>query len=182
MEVYQWGEWPMCPHGSALTIGTFDGPHQGHVAIFDAVLRQSGLAKGVVTFAKPPAARFSPVELIVSLEKRLDFLQKKGFDYAIVIDFSAEFAIIEGGDFLRCLKERLGVRFLAEGEGFKMGAGGRCGTTEIAALAHTLDFTFQVVPPVLYGGERVSSSRVREALRGGDTALAAGLLGYSNGI
>jgi FAD synthase len=141
-----------------------------------------GVKTGVVTFAQPPAAFSAPADfpgLIVPLEKRLDFLQKKGLDFAIVVDFSEKFATIEGEAFLRLLRERILLRFLTEGPAFRMGARGACGVGEIEKLAPVVGFTFSAASPVLYDGERISSSRIRGALARGQVGLAETLLGRS---
>jgi FAD synthase len=190
MTIYSWndltgGAFPTPPAGTALTVGTFDGPHRGHKALFAAVLNYTrshqGVQSGAVTFAKPPAALYRPWQFpgtIVTLEERLTFFQQIGLDFVIVIDFSLEFARIEGEEFLRILKEKAGMRFLAESTEFRMGYRGIFDVPTIEKAAPYLGFTFAVVPPVMHEGGRISSSRIRDALLAGDVPLAETLLGH----
>jgi FAD synthase len=189
MTIYSWndltgGTFPAPAAGTALSVGSFDGPHRGHKALFDVVLDYAGahpgMQSGAVTFAAPPTALYAPQNfpgMIVTLEERLTFFQQIGFDFAIVIDFSLEFARIEGGEFLRILKEKARLHFLAESTEFRRGYRGAFDVPAIERAASDLAFTFQVVPPVMHEGERISSSRIRDALLAGDVALAETLLG-----
>jgi FAD synthase len=190
MTTFSWndligGAFPAPFGGTALTVGTFDGPHRGHKALFAAVTDYAkahpGMQSGAVTFAKPPASLYAPQQFpgtIVTLEERLTFFQQIGLDFAIVIDFSLEFARIEGEEFLRILKEKAGLRFLAESTEFRMGYRGIFDVPTIEKAAPYLGFTFAVAPPVMHEGARISSSRIRDALIAGDVPLAETLLGH----
>jgi riboflavin kinase/FMN adenylyltransferase len=183
--VYSWddaaaGKFPIPPQGTALTVGTFDGPHLGHAALFDDVLAQKDLAPGVVTFAKPPASLWRPDTfpgLIVPLEERLAFLRQKGFAFAVVIDFSKQFSIIKGSEFLAALARNCGMRFLSEGAGFRAGYQGAWDIPAIEMLSKEMGFRLSIQEPRLFQGERISSSRIRQAMRNGDFALAEQMLG-----
>jgi FAD synthase len=190
MLIYSWddligGAFPAPSAGTALTVGTFDGPHRGHKALFAAVMdyakEHPGMQNGAVTFARPPATLYALEQFpgtIVTPEERLTFFQQIGLDFAIVIDFSLEFARIEGEGFLRILKEKAGLRFVAESTEFRMGYRGIFDVPTIEKAAPYLGFTFAVVPPVMHEGERISSSRIRDALLAGDVPLAETLLGH----
>ena len=168
---------------SALSIGSFDGPHCGHGALFDAVLaaaRRKNIASGVVTFARPLSGRKRPEEHrgdVSTLRQRLDYCAEKGFDFAIVIDFSDEFGRMEGHVFLSALRQIFGMRFLAEGCDFHCGYHGATDIPAIQAYAAEHAVELEIVQPVMYGGERVSSSRIRSSVLSGDFVSVAGMLG-----
>ncbi|MDR3312214.1 MAG: FAD synthetase family protein [Spirochaetaceae bacterium] len=198
MTVYSWDDvtqmrvpWrEFAPQGTALTVGSFDGPHRGHTAIFDQILArrrpppsdpaQSSLIPGVVTFARPPAALYEGAlfpGMVCTLENRLKFFQQKGFVFTILIDFSEKFATIDGGVFLSALVQNCGMRFLAESTDFRLGYRGAFDVPAIRDASLRLGFQFMVVPPVMHGSGRISSSRMRQAILAGDFELAGAMLG-----
>lgn len=161
--------------GTSLTIGSFDGPHIGHDALFASALskRADGLVPGVVTFTKSLRALKNPAVYpgdIASLPQKLGVLASEGFRFAIVIDFSPDFARIEGIDFLRSLVELCGMRHLSEGKDFHCGYNGSTDMAMISGFCRDGGFSLSTIDSVLYQGQRVSSSRVRECILGADFA------------
>ncbi|HAH60816.1 MAG TPA: hypothetical protein DCL73_01815 [Treponema sp.] len=171
--------------GSAVTIGSFDGPHIGHDVLFNEVLDASescGYVPGVITFThslggyKRPGAYEGDLS---TLDQRLESFREKGMSFAVVIDFSAEFGKIKGQDFLRMLKESCCLRFLAEGRDFRCGYRGAFGMKEISDYSVCNGITAQFPEPVLFKGNRVSSSLIRSCIQRGDFCSAAEMLGHN---
>ena len=87
---------------SALTIGSFDGPHIGHEALFEAVFEAAAkqkLVPGIVTFIRPlPSFKQSSSYIgdIATLPQRLAGYEKRGFQFVLLIDFSYDFARMSG--------------------------------------------------------------------------------------
>lgn len=168
--------------GTALSVGSFDGMHQGHKALLETLVAQP-LISGIVTFTAPPKSlkqQFGGT--LTPLSQRLLCAEKNGITFAIVIDFSEDFSKIEGEHFIRTLVSHCGLRYLAEGADFRCGYKGGITMQNLPALAKTLGFTLHCVPNVLYQNERVSSSRIREAILQADFSQAACLLGYNYGF
>ena len=169
--------------GTALTIGSFDGPHLGHDALFSDALsrRASGLVPGAVTFTRSMRAIHQRDYSgdVASLPQRLDAFRSAGFAFAIVIDFSEEFARIEGTDFLGILCGSCGMRHLSEGRDFRCGFGGAADIPAIAAFSFDSGgaFSLATIDSVLLGGERVSSSRIRRCVQDGDFGPVSEMLG-----
>ncbi len=164
--------------GTALSVGSFDALHRGHMALVDAVLAQKKLVPGIVLFRRSFRGEDgSLLEAAMSLDQRLDLLEEKGVRFAVVVDFSPAFARTEGADFLDLLVSSCGLRYLAEGRDFRCGWKGQFGREAIADLAAARNFSFDVIDDVLVAGERASSSRVRSAVMAADFACAADLLG-----
>ncbi len=164
--------------GSALSVGSFDALHQGHLALIDAVLAQKKLVPGILLFRSnfrgDDVANLPPV---MSFHQRLSLLEEKGIRFVIAVDFSDSFARTEGQSFMEMLIGNCNLRYLAEGKDFRCGWKGAFGIEGIASLAAERNFSFDVLPDVSVEGERISSSRVRSAVQAADFALATSLLG-----
>ncbi len=176
-------------NGSALTIGGFDGPHKGHLKLFDSVMTfatrnelETGikLKRGVVTFRQPPHSVTSPNLFsgdISTLQLKLDLFTMKGFDFVILIDFSSDFSRMKGNDFLSILKDCCSMQFAAAGVDFRCGYQLDTGVAELSAFARQNGFQFQVIDDVTYNGTRISSSLIRTCVQTGKLHEAEMLLG-----
>lgn len=163
--------------GTALTVGKFDGIHIGHQALIDSVLQQNDFAKGVVTFSS--SCKKSAGE-VTTLKQKLKILKEKNLDFAVVIDFSDDFSKIKGEDFIDTLVDVCGMKFLAEGKDFNCGykgeSGGNLTMKELALLAGNKGFFLSEIQDVILEGKKVSSSRIRDAVKNGDFALVQKML------
>jgi len=167
----------------AIAIGSFDGVHRGHAEILARVRReaaQRGIESAVLTFEPLPREFFAPAQAparLSSLGEKLCEFHRHGIEAAFVQRFEAGFAALDPEAFARRLRERHGARFVLAGEDFRFGARRAGDAAMLRALGEKLGFEVHVQPAVDEGGERISSTRVREALARGDFAAAEGLLG-----
>ena len=167
--------------GTALTIGSFDGPHFGHEAVFQAILAQENLIPGVITFSRSLRGFKNPSAYegdVVTLSQKLSFFEQKGFAFAVVIDFSADFAKIKGTEFLSVLQNCCNMKFLVEGKDFCCGYQGATDVTQIIEFSRQKYFDFMAVAPILYQEKKVSSSRIRKAILAADFQSAIDMLHY----
>lgn len=164
--------------GTALSIGSFDGLHLGHVEILNKLLENKTYVPGVITFTSSVKNAFNSSEKdIYSLDEKLKLLESKGLKFAIVIDFSPQIATMDGVKFLSMVADKIGLKFLAEGMDFNCGYKGQTGIKEIESLSKIMNFKFSVVPDVIFEGERISSSRIRESIAFGHYDKAEKMLG-----
>ena len=169
--------------GCALAIGNFDGVHLGHQALLAQLVdhaRQLALPATVMTFQPHPQEYFVPechVAHLLHFREKLEQLKAQGVDRVLCVRFNAALASMSAGEFIdQLLVSRLGVKYLTVGEDFRFGAG-RSGDIEILREQGTISgFETVPAPTIEYDGQRVSSTRVREALEQGDLALAEVLL------
>ncbi|HEX2292606.1 MAG TPA: bifunctional riboflavin kinase/FMN adenylyltransferase [Gaiellaceae bacterium] len=153
----------------AVAIGTFDGVHLGHRRVVEAALA-AGLQAAVVTFdPHPRVALGHRVELIATLERRLELLADLGVEETLVLPFTPDFALQTPEEFAHAVLEPLGARVVVAGEGFRFGRG-RSG--DLGTLAG-LGLDARPVPLV----EGISSSRIRQLVAAGEVGRAAALLG-----
>jgi len=153
----------------AAAVGTFDGVHAGHRRVLDEA-RASGLPLTVVTFwPHPRVVLGNRVELLTTLERRLELLDEAGVEETLVLPFTAELARMEPGEFAASVLRTIGARVLAVGANFRFGhrAAGD------ASLLSELGFDVRTVPVL----EGASSTLIRARLLEGDVAGAARLLG-----
>ena len=168
----------------ALTIGNFDGVHRGHQVML-ARLRDAGerlgLPTAVMSFEPHPREFFRPQEAparLTSLREKVELLREQGIDHLSICHFGAAFAAQSPLDFVRSLLvQRLKVGWLLVGDDFRFGAR-RAGDPQLLAEQGALHgFSVEQQGTVEEGGERISSSLVRDALAAGDLPHATRLLG-----
>ncbi|HTS72475.1 MAG TPA: riboflavin biosynthesis protein RibF [Gaiellaceae bacterium] len=153
----------------AVAIGTFDGVHLGHRQLLAAAVA-AGLLPTVVTFDPHPRLALGyGVELLTSLERRLELVAEAGIAEALVVEFDLEFAQLEPEAFVDAFLRPLGTEVVVAGADFRFGHD-RSGDL---ALLRGLGFDVRTVPLV----EGVSSSRIRDLLRAGEIERATHLLG-----
>ena len=178
------GGGPLCPGGSVACIGAFDGLHLGHRALLRhtvARARALGLPAVALGFEPLPReffAQASPPPRLMLPRDKLQGMQAEGIDRVGLLRFDAKLAGMPADDFVRSvLVGRLRVREVWVGPGFGFGKGRGGDIASLRALGAQSGFAAGELAPVHAGGERVSSTRIRAALAGGDFALAATLLG-----
>ena len=166
-----------------LALGVFDGVHVGHQEVIAravrAAKRDGGLA-GVVTFDPHPirviAPGKAPSALLATLGHKARIVGDLGIEVFLAIHFNETFAAMEAADFLEKLL-RAPVRTIAVGEDWRFGKG-RHGDVELLQQQAAIhEFNLEAVPPVMLDGERVSSTRIRQAIRDGNLNAAARMLG-----
>lgn len=171
--------------GCVLTIGSFDGVHYGHQMLLDHLVAKSeelDAPSMLLTFEPTPREYFRgdavPARLTRFREK-ITLLQRTRLDRVLCLPFnertsntSAEWVIEE------LLTERLGVRYLVVGDDFRFGQGARGDYAMLKAAGDRYGFGVSHMGTLTYEHQRVSSTRIREALWAGDLDLAERLLGH----
>ena len=169
---------------TAVTVGTFDGVHKGHLRILDQLRRtavEKGLRSLVVTFDPHPRHVLQPeVEfgLLTSTQTKVRLLAELGLDFTVVLHFDRELSQVPPERFVTdYLVERFRMKALVVGYDHAFGKDRAGGEKVLAELSESCGFSLTRVPPVMQDGQPISSSRVRRALEAGDMKAAAELLG-----
>jgi riboflavin kinase/FMN adenylyltransferase len=169
--------------GCALTIGSFDGLHLGHQALIRSMVAdaaKSGLPAVVLTFYPHPSVVLRgrrPAFYITPPDEKAALLSGMGVDHVITQTFDEALSKVTAEAFLDRLIGQLGMLSLWVGEDFALGHEREGNRAYLKRAAAERSFELHVFPPVLVGGEVVSSTRVRESLRAGDVARVAVYLG-----
>jgi riboflavin kinase/FMN adenylyltransferase len=153
----------------AVALGTFDGVHLGHQAVIRAAV-DTGLRPTVVTFDPHPRwALGKRVELLCTLDRRLELLGACGIDDVLVVEFTPETAELSAAEFTANVLGAIGAEVVVGGAGFRFGRGqeGDCD------LLRTLGLDAREIPLV----PGVSSTRIRGHATVGEMEAAAKLLG-----
>lgn len=175
---------PLCPRGSVACIGAFDGLHLGHRALVGRAVERArvlGVPAVALGFEPLPREFFAtaarPPRLMLPRAKAKG-LQALGCDIVGLLRFNAALASMEAAEFVRdVLVARLAVREVWVGPGFRFGKGRAGDLALLQALGIEHGFTAHAIEPVQVDGERISSTRIREALAAGDFEAARRWLG-----
>jgi len=153
----------------AVAIGTFDGVHRGHRSVLQAAI-DSGLEPTVITLDPHPRVVLgNRVDLISTLERRLELLAGAGVADTLVAAFTPEFMRLEPGEFIATYLMAIGAEAVAVGEDF------RFGHKRSGSLETLVEAGLELLPVTEVEG--VSSTAIRDAVRDGDLAAAAAMLG-----
>ncbi len=170
--------------GSVVTIGAFDGLHLGHRRLLERVLEEAvarDLAAIVMSFEPTPKEYFAandPPARLTRFREKFIALDSMGFDVFYCPKFDAWMRNISADTFIRkLLIHALNVRHLVIGDDFVFARNREGNLEQLQRAGRALDFSVEDVPSVMLAGERVSSTAIRNALRGGEMQRARLLLG-----
>ena len=174
---------PAALRGAVIALGNFDGFHRGHQAVAGEAIRWAkGLGRPsiIATFDPHPVRFFRPDVppfRLTTLEQRQELYLAAGATAMLVFHFDAELAGTSAEDFIqRILIERFGAHGVVTGGDFTFGKGAKGNVDLLRDIGGAMGLESRVVEAVAEGGEIVSSSRIRQALRDGDPEEAARLL------
>jgi hypothetical protein len=166
----------------ALTIGNFDGFHQGHLRIIRTLVRESenrALIPTVLTFKQHPLSLLfnkQPQKLSAPCDK-IKLFEKEGIELLFYIEFTREFADLDALSFLSNLESKLGPRLYCLGQGFRFGRGNSGNTSLLQRYGAKFGFDLVLVSDVRWDGTAVSSTRIRNEVKKGNFTLVKHLLG-----
>lgn len=172
--------------GTITTLGSFDGVHLGHQKILQ-VMRdrksERGLARTLVmTFHPHPQIVLQrpgpPVELLTTIDERLDLLAAQGIDETVVIEFTREFAQTKYADFFeRTIVGALGTTFTVIGFNHAFGKNREGDAEHLRSIAPAFGVDVEEVPPFVLNGVSISSTKIRNALHSAEVHNANDWLG-----
>ena len=179
--------------GTVLTVGNFDGVHLGHQQILHDVVERTTAAAddsrgakkkllpAVLTFYPHPARVLRPQQapsLLETLPQRLADFAAMGIGAALVLKFDAELAQESAEDFVKkYLVDAMRARAVLVGGSFRFGHKQLGDVELLRELGRRWGFEVVIVTPVIDGGDVVSSTAIREAVRGGGMEDARRMLG-----
>jgi len=171
--------------GCVATIGNFDGVHLGHQTILAQLAEQAArlrLPRLVITFEPQPQEFFAgpnaPPARLMRLREKLQALAGLGIERVLCLEFDHRLATMPAPTFIETLLvDQLGIRYLVVGDDFRFGHRRAGDFAMLVEAGQRHGFAVADNHSYILDGERVSSTRIRQALGQGDLELAARLLG-----
>lgn len=170
--------------GSAVAIGNFDGVHRGHQAVLARLCEQAQTLSAVptvVSFEPLPHEYFLGADApprLLTLRDKAAALGSFGIECVVCLRFDAALAALEPHAFVgRVLVDGLRAKAVVVGDDFRFGHRRRGDFGLLSSLGEEFGFATLSTATAVGGGERISSTRIRESLAAGDLDGAADLLG-----
>jgi riboflavin kinase/FMN adenylyltransferase len=168
-----------------LALGNFDGVHKGHQKLISELVTKASSNGGQAVafiFAPHPAQVLTPdraPRLLITPCRKAKLLEQMGLDALIYHPFTREIAACSPEQFVKkILVQELKVKEVFIGFNYSFGHRG-AGTPELLQqMGDQYGFRVNIIPPVEFGGETISSSLIRKSLESGDIKMATELLGY----
>ena len=175
---------------TVVTIGTFDGVHLGHRAIFNKMMQEAAKIDGetvVITFYPHPRIVLgldsSKLKFINTQEKKINRLEEAGIDHLIIVSFTKQFAGISSYDFIKdFVVEKINPSKLIIGYDHHFGKNRRGSFDQLAELGREFGFTVEQVEEQKKNDMPISSTKIRTLLEAGKVSAANMLLGYEYSI
>ena len=171
---------------TAATIGNFDGVHCGHQALLKALRSQADrlrLPMIVMLFEPQPSEYFHGPQAstrLSSFREKLDVLRQFGVDYVCCLKFDNYLASMLAVEFAeRIIFSLLQAKYILIGEDFRFGHGRLGDIALLDELGRKTACTVEPFYDFFIDNQRVSSTKIRQSLQGGDLDYAAMLLGRS---
>ncbi|NLV99114.1 MAG: riboflavin biosynthesis protein RibF [Clostridiaceae bacterium] len=178
MKVYKSLEELSSDQERGIALGVFDGLHLGHRHILQELIlvcKEKSLRPAVFTFLSP----FGPEEnqRLIESEEKYAVLEALGIEDVFVADMTDEFRSISALEFLQdLLQKKLNVKTIVVGEDARFGAGAQGDINFLADYAGKSDLTYKISSDVLFRGEKISSSRIRNCLAQGELEAVTAML------
>lgn len=161
-----------------VVIGKFDGIHVGHQKLIGEITGKNDDLKSVVFTFKRSSEYLKNSERILSDEERRLKFERLGVDYLVEYDLNEHNSKEEPESFAEnVLKTRLHAAEIVCGSDLSFGYKGRGNVELLLSLQDKLGIKVRVIDKVLYKGEAISSTRIKEALKAGDSESANIMLG-----
>jgi len=171
------------PEESWVTVGTFDGVHQGHQALIKKMVESANAAKKkaiVVTFHPHPSVVLGKRQGNINLttpQERAEYLEEIGIDILVDQVFDRLFASTPAQEYVYKLQQALSMRQLWVGHDFALGRDREGDIPSLRQFGTELGFKVIEVSAMKTDHEVISSSKIRELLWLGDVQAAGHLLG-----
>lgn len=169
-----------------VTTGTFDGVHLGHQKIINRVKEIAKNENGesvLLTFFPHPRMVLFPddndLKLICSQEEKIELLEKTGAEHLIIYPFTKEFSRMTAVQYVRnILVNKIGLKKIVVGYNHYFGRNREGSFKDLIQFGHSYNFEVEEIPAIDIEKKDVSSTKIRNAILGGDVKTANLLLGH----
>jgi riboflavin kinase/FMN adenylyltransferase len=168
-----------------VTIGTFDGVHNGHVKVIESLNKKAiemGGESVIFTFWPHPRHVLSPgdnIPALTTIEERIELFEKAGVMNLIIYPFTKDFAEMPAQEFIKnILADKLKTRHLVIGYDHQFGRNREGNYDELLHYGKIYGFTVDKIDPHHIDSNNTSSTKIRTAIENGDLITAKIFLGY----
>lgn len=170
---------------SVVTIGTFDGVHEGHKKIIRSLVEQAKKVSGesvIITFEPHPRKIVHPevhLELINTLDEKIELLSRTGIDHVVIVPFTKEFSEQSAEEYMQdFLVKNFHPHTIIIGYDHRFGKGRKGNFRLLEEKASEYGYVLLEIPKLTLDEIGISSTKIREALLTSDLETANKLLGY----
>ena len=170
---------------AVITIGTFDGVHEGHQKIIDALISEARSVKGdaiIITFHPHPRKIVNPneqLQLINTLPEKIELLKNTGIDHLVIVPFNEQFASQQANEYIEnFLISKFHPHTIIIGYDHHFGKERQGNFMLLAEKADHYNYRLLEIPKYILQEVAVSSTKIRNALLESDIETANRLLGY----
>jgi riboflavin kinase/FMN adenylyltransferase len=175
-----------CNSKTIVTIGTFDGVHQGHMSILEYLINTAKKEKKesvLLTFTPHPRNVLFPegddLKLLNSQKEKAERMKKIGLQHLIFHEFTKDFSRISPVNFIRdILLNKLNMGFMVVGYDHHFGRNREGSFLDLKEYAKLYSFKLKKISPYTFDETEISSTKIRNALLAGDIEIANKFLGY----
>jgi len=186
MKVYRGGDQLPPVRNAVITIGTFDGVHEGHRKIIEHLKQEAGKIHGetvIITFHPHPRKVVSSsilgIRLINTLQEKIELFERAGIDHVAIIPFTESFANQSAEEYIgNFLVEKFHPHTIIIGYDHRFGRDRLGDYRLLEAKAFEYDYVLKEIPKHVLDEIAISSTKIREAIVHGDLETANKLLGY----
>lgn len=171
-------------HELSLALGFFDGIHIGHAVVINNAIKYAklnGLKSGVILFKSHPRAFFSGQKFkhIIEFNDKISILNSMGVDYVFLLDFDNNLAKMSAQDYMeKIILPYFRPAAITTGFNHTFGQGGSGTPKILEQYSEAFNFKYFQIPQITAFNHSVSSTAIRNAIKGSDFTLAKQLLGY----
>lgn len=173
------------PKKTILTLGTFDGVHIGHKKILEKVIHNTLDKKYeslVLTFFPHPRMilqESSEIKLLNTIPEKIDLLEKLGIQNLVIHPFDETFSRLTAEEFVRTvLVEQFKIHKIIIGYDHRFGRNRTANIDDLIEFGKKYGFEVEQISAQEIDDISVSSTKIRNALQGGNMSLANEYLGY----
>ena len=170
---------------TVVTIGVFDGVHQGHRHLLRQLVELAGdrYVSTVITFSNRPITVLRPgtePSYLTTLDQRVDLIKQQDIETVVCLEFTLELAEVSAADFAKMLTESLNMKGLVLGPDSALGKDRQGDLGFMQKQGEELGFWARSVEPLEIEGQPVKSRRIRDEVANGNMAVCPELLGRNH--
>ena len=167
-----------------LTIGTFDGVHEGHKKILNKLMstsKKKSLSSVVLTFFPHPRIilnKYNEVKMIDTLDEKIKAFEKLGIENLIIHPFDKNFSLLSADQFIKdYLIEKLKINHIIIGYDHRFGKGREASVDDLKKYGESFDFIVEEIKAHEVESIAVSSTKIRDAILNSNFEIAKKFLG-----